>query len=138
MKSFEEDFNKDKELRNLMKSIKLDKPTPDFTKLVMNRVFQESCIIEQVKAEPILGKGFWIILVMFCVLMAAMVGFSDSVVSEQKSFIPDINSFEFMSGYRAFFENLGNLPASIAGISLAFASLIFLERYLSSKKSELA
>jgi hypothetical protein len=63
MKTFEED----KELKQLLKSIKLDKPAPDFTKQVMNRVFQERTMPEQVKAEPVLGKGFWIIL-LYCIV----------------------------------------------------------------------
>jgi hypothetical protein len=127
-------FGEDKELRLLLKSIKLDKPAPEFTNHVMTRVFQGEMLIEQVKAEPILGKGFWIILALFGILMAAMVFVSTGNVSAESTFLlPDISSREFMSDYRLFFNNLKNLPASIAGISMAFSLLIFVERFLSAK-----
>lgn len=134
MKTFEED----KELRQLLKSIKLEKPAPDFTKVVMNRVFQERTIVEQVRVEPVLGKGFWIILALFVLLMAVMVLLSGSnIVPESTAVLPEINTEKYMSGYRSFFENFGNLPVSIAGITLAFSMLIFLERFLSSRRPEL-
>ena len=135
MKTFEED----KELRKLLKIIKLDKPAPEFTNQVMTRVFQGKVLIEQVKAEPVFGKGFWIIVALFGILMAAMVFVSTgNFSSEPTSILPDISSREFMSDYRSFFSNLANLPASIAGISVAFSLLIFLERFLSAKRPELA
>lgn len=133
MKTFEED----KELRQLLKGIKLEKPAPDFTKVVMNRVFQERTMVEQVKAEPVLGKAFWIIFALFVLLIALMVLLSGSNVAPESSVVlPDINAEKYMSGYRSFFENFSNLPASIAGILLAFSLLIFLERFLSSKRPE--
>lgn len=135
MKTFEED----KELRQLIKSIKLDKPAPDFTRLVMNQVFQEHTSMEQVKAEPLLGKGFWIIVALFGILMVAMFFLSgSSPAAESGKLLPDISSGELMSGYRAFFENLGSLPASIAGISFGISLLVFLERFLTAAKPELA
>lgn len=135
MKTFEED----KELKQLLKSIKLEKPAPDFTSVVMNRVFQEHTLVEQVKAEPLLGKGFWIILALFVLLMAAMVILSGSNIAPESAVaLPEINTEKYMSGYRSIFENFGNLPASIAGITLAFSLLVFLERFLSSRRPELA
>lgn len=135
MKTFEED----KELKQLLKSIKLEKPAPDFTKVVMTRVFQERTMVEQVKAEPVLGKGFWIILALFVLLMTAMVLLSGSnIVPESSVVLPEVNTEKYMSGYRSFFENFGNLPASIAGIFLAFSLLVFLDRFLSSKRPEFA
>ena len=125
------------ELRQLIKGIKLDKPAPDFSTHVMNRVFQERPLIGQVKAEPLLGKGFWVIIALFAVLMVAMVIVSGSVpAAESPALLPDLNSGELLSGYRSFFERLGGLPASIAGISCGISLLIFLERYLNAKKPE--
>jgi hypothetical protein len=135
MKTFEEDIK----LKQLLKSIKLDEPASDFKNQVMNRVFQEHTLQEQIKAEPLLGKGFWIILALFGILMAA-IGFfgSGNLAVEPVSILPDFNSFEFMSDYRSLFGNLDKLPASMAGILIAFSLLIFLERFLSIKKPGLA
>lgn len=134
MKTFEED----KDLRQMLKYAKLDKPSAEFTNQVMTRVFQERALIEQVKAEPVLGKGFWIIMALFGVLMAAMVLVSTgNFTTEPASILPDISSHGLMSDYRLFFSNLANLPSSIAGISIAFSLLIFLERFLSAKKPAL-
>ena len=134
MKKFEDD----RELRELIKSIHLDKPAPDFARHVMNSVFQERNLIEQVKAEPVLKIGFWIILALFGVLFAAMMLLSgSSPAAETYNLLPDVGSQEFMNGYRSFFERLGSLPASLAGISMGFSLLIFLERYLSSKRTDL-
>lgn len=133
MKTFDDDM----ELRQLIKGIKLDKPAPDFSTRVMNRVFQERSLIEQVKAEPVLSKGFWIIVALFILLMAIMIGVAGSLpASEANSLLPEINSGEVMLGYRSFFERLGSLPASIAGITCAMSLLVFLDRFLSSKKTE--
>ncbi len=132
-------FEKDKVLRQMLKNIKLDKPASEFTNQVMTRVFQESVLIEQVKSEPVLGKGFWIIMALFGILMAAMVFVSTgNFTAEHISILPDISSRGFMIDYRLFFSNMANLPANIAGISIAFSLLIFLERYLTAKKPDLA
>ena len=133
MKTFEED----KEIKQLLKSIKLEKPAPDFTLVVMNRVFQERSTIEQVRAEPVLGIGFWVILALFVLLMAAMVVLSGGAASPESSLLPTIDTEKYMTGYRSFFDNLGSLPASTAGILLAFSLLVFLERFLSAKRPEL-
>ncbi len=134
MKTFEED----KELRLLLQSIKLERPAPDFTKEVMNRVFQERTLIEQVKAEPIFGKGFWILVSLFVLLMVAMVVFAgNSFTPESVALLPEINTEKYVSGYRSFFESFDNLPGGIAGIFLGFSLLVFLERFLSAKKTEL-
>lgn len=134
MKKFENDM----ELREVIKSIKLDNPSSTFTTNVMNKVFQERSVVVQLKEEPILGKGFWIIIALFIALMLLMVIFSESAPSaEANALLPDINSEGLMNGYRSFFDKFGALPSSIAGISLGFSLLILLERYLSSRKTDL-
>jgi len=126
------------ELREVIKSIQLEKPSSDFTTNVMNKVFQERSVVVQLKEEPVLGKGFWVIIALFVALMVIMVIFSGSTSSaEANALIPDINSEGLLIGYRSFFDRLGALPSSIAGISLGFSLLILLERYLTSKKTDL-
>jgi hypothetical protein len=62
----------DNELKSLIKGIKLDSPGNDFTSKVMSRVYEEKVAMEKVTNEKILGKGFWIILLLFVILIVAM------------------------------------------------------------------
>ncbi len=73
---------------------------------------------------------------MFGILLAAII-LSTSLVIEPSFTLPDLSTGEFMSDYRAFFNNLRDLPASIVGIFIAFSLLIFLERFLSLKNQRL-
>jgi hypothetical protein len=92
--------------------------------------------VEKVKAEPILGRGFWIILALFGILMAVMVFLAagTTVADSTSGILPDIDSTNFMTGYRSLFEKLDVLPASIAGIFIGASLLVFLEKFLESKK----
>lgn len=134
-----EKYDEDKELRQLIKGIRLDKPAPDFSTSVMNRIFQERSLVEQVKSEPLLSKGFWIIVALFGILLFAIILLSGNIPSvESESLLPELSSGEFMSDYRTFFKNLGSLPSSIAGITFGLSILVFLERYLNSKNLQVS
>lgn len=127
----------DIELREVIRSIKLDKPSPDFTSNVMTKVFQERNAVVHIKEEPLIGKGFWIITGLFIALMILMVIFSGTApVAEANPLLPEINSEGIINDYRSFFDRFGALPSSIAGIFLGFSLLLLLERYLSSKKTD--
>jgi len=129
-------FENDKELKMFLKNVKLESPGKDFSSQVMNRIFQEESVVEQVKAEPILGRGFWIILALFVILMAVMVYLSagSAAAGSTSGILPDIDSTNFMADYRSLFERLDVLPASIAGIFIGASLLVFLEKFLESKK----
>ena len=128
----------DKKLKSLLKSVKLDSPGPNFTVRVMNRIFQEDSVIEKIKRERVLGKGFWIILALFVILIAALVVVSTSGLvtgSETPSLLSEINTREVSDGYQSLFSKLGTAPVSIAGIFLALSVLLFIERFISSKRT---
>ncbi len=129
-------FENDRELKMFLKNVKLESPGKDFSMQVMNRIFQEESVVEKVKAEPLLGRGFWIILALFGVLIAVMVFLStgSTAAGSATGILPDIDSTNFMAGYRSIFEKLDVLPASIAGIFIAASLLVFLEKFLESKK----
>jgi len=134
MKPLEED----KELKTLLKSIKLDSPETNFTVRVMNKIFQEESLIEKVKRERVLGKGFWIILALFVALFVAMilVSGSDAATSgNMPKLISEINSSGAAADYQTFFQKLGTVPVSIAGILLASSLLLFIDKLLHSKTS---
>ncbi len=129
-------FEEDNELRQLLKNIKPEKPASDFTRLVMNRIYQEQSIIEKVKSEPVLGKGFWTILALFGVLIAAILLLSvNNPAAGTFTLLPELSIQKFMPGYRSFFENLSSLPANVAGIFIGFSLLLFLDRALEMKKT---
>lgn len=132
MKTFEED----KELKQLLKSIKLESPGVDFSNRVMNRVFAEQPALEQVKSLPVLGKGFWIILALFAALLVAVVLVSGggSASEQTPALLSQINTDAVLTGYRAFFDKFANLPAGVAGILMGASLLLLLEKFLGSRR----
>lgn len=131
MKTFEED----KKLGQLLRSARPESPGRGFSSRVMDRIFEEQYGLEQVKQQPVLGRGFWIILALFAVLLGIFVLLSGGgqEVNSSPALFPDVNTDAVMTGYRSFFEKLGGLPASVAGILMASSLLIFLERFLGSR-----
>ena len=132
MKTFEED----KELRQLLRAVKPESPGVDFSTRVMKRVFEEQAVLERVKAEPVLKRGFWVIVALFAVLIGIMIwAFGTHPVSESTpAFLTEMNTDNILTGYRAFFDKFGALPASLAGIFLASSLLVFLEKLLDSRR----
>ena len=129
-------FKEDKELKSLLKSVKLESPNSDFSVKVMNRIFAEESLFEKIRKERILGKGFWIIMVLFITLFAAIFVFNTNEVITSGGFseyIPGLDTNTVTQDYQNFFQKLDSLPVSIAGIFLASSILIFLERILNSK-----
>ncbi len=132
MKTFEED----KELKQLLKSVKLESPGADFSARVMNRVFAEQPALEQVKSLPVLGKGFWIILALFAALLATVVLVSGggSASEQTPALLQQVNTDAMLTGYRAFFDKFASLPAGIAGIFMGASLLLLLEKFLGSRR----
>jgi len=123
----------DNELKSLIKEIKLDSPGKDFTLNVMNRVLEEKAATEQVKDERIFGKGFWIILLLFVILIAAMFVFSGNGIQEEgqlSKIFSNVGDGSLSTGYQSVFSKLGALPLSIGGILLASSVLLFIDRFL--------
>lgn len=131
MKTFEED----KELKQLLKSIKLESPGADFSARVMNRVFAEQTALEQVKSLPVLGKGFWVILALFAILLVAvaLVSGGTSSAEQTPALLQQFNTDAVLTGYRSFFDKLASLPAGIAGIFMGASLLILLEKFLGTR-----
>lgn len=130
----------DMELRKLLKEVQLDTPSKDFTIKVMNRVWEEKSIqsrVEVIKNERILGKGFWIILILFIALFAAVVftsGNGGQEAGQLSKLMQGLQNEGVSEGYKSFFSNLGSLPLSIGGILLASTLLVFIDRILASAK----
>lgn len=124
----------DIKLKALLQGIELDSPKPNFTVNVMNKIFEENNALEKIKAEKILGKGFWIIMTLFVALLALIYISTNSgtpVESQIQSIIPEMNG-GVSDGYNSLLGKLGSLPLTIGAIMAAFSVLVFLDRFISS------
>jgi len=124
----------DIKLKALLQQMKLDSPEPNFSVRVMNKIFEEDSVLERIKSEKILGKGFWIISILFIVLLATILIIYNSGAqpeSQLQTLLPEVNS-GVSEGYRSIFSKMGTIPLSIAGILIASSVLLFIDRFISS------
>lgn len=123
----------DIKLRILLQELKLEKPGKDFTSNVMDKILAEDLALERIKSERILGKGFWIILILFVALLASILVLQNSTISSGGELNNLFKGLEnATSGYNSFFSKIGNIPLSIAGILIASSILLFIDRFISS------
>ncbi len=123
----------DIKLRMLLQDIKLESPDANFSTRVMDKILKENEAIEKIKSERILGRGFWIILALFIILLgitwiASSSGAETGGILEK--WFQEANSST--NGYNTLLGKLGLVPASIAGILIASSVLLFIERFISS------
>ncbi|WP_319229148.1 hypothetical protein [Draconibacterium orientale] len=124
----------DIKLKAFLQNMELEKPGSGFTVQVMNKIFAEDSALEQIKSERILGKGFWIISILFVVLLAAIFVVSNTGMqadSQIGQLLPEAGQ-GLSEGYESFFSKLGTLPLSIAGITIGVSVLIFIDKIISS------
>lgn len=124
----------DIKLKALLHEMKLESPGSNFSFRVMNKIFEEDSVLEKIKSQRILGKGFWIIIVLFILLFIVMIAMSNSGIpteSKLQSLLPQLNS-GISAGYQSLFSKLGTVPISIAAMFLASSILLFIERFISS------
>lgn len=120
----------DIKLQALLQNMKLDSPEPNFSVRVMNKIFEEKNVLETIKSEKILGKGFWIIMLLFLALMAMVFVINSTGIqpeSQVQNLLPEIRS-GVSEGYNTFFSKISHLPLAIGGILAAFSVLLFLDR----------
>ena len=124
----------DIKLKAFLQNLELEKPGSGFTVQVMNKIFAEDSALEQIKSEKILGKGFWIISILFVVLLAAIFVVSNTGMqadSQIGQLLPEAGQ-GLSEGYDSLFSKLGTLPLSIAGITIGVSVLIFIDKIISS------
>lgn len=124
----------DIKLKALLNEMKLESPSPKFSVQVMNKIFEEDSVLERIKKEKVLGKGFWVIIILFIVLLAAIVLLSNSGVQADgqiANLFPEANS-SVSTGYQTFFEKMGSVPLSVVGILIAASALLFIDRLISA------
>ncbi|MCY1722545.1 hypothetical protein OU798_19500 [Prolixibacteraceae bacterium Z1-6] len=124
----------DIKLQAFLKKLELDSPKPDFTVRVMNKIFEESNALERIKSEKILGKGFWIFMILFVVLFAAIFILYNTGAqpdSQLPNLLPEVSQ-GIGEKYDSFFSKLAGAPLAIGGILAAFSVLLFLDRIIIS------
>ncbi|WP_297093956.1 hypothetical protein [uncultured Draconibacterium sp.] len=124
----------DIKLKAFLQNMELEKPGSGFTVQVMNKIFEEDSALEQIKSERILGKGFWIISILFVMLLAAIFVVSNTGMqadSQIGQLLPEAGQ-GLTQSYDSFFSKLGTLPLSIAGITIAVSVLIFIDKIIAS------
>lgn len=125
---------KDIKLKSLLNEMKLESPGSNFSVQVMNRIFKEDSVLERIKSEQILGKGFWIITILFFALMVTVFLISNIGIDAQSQLpeiMPELRN-NISTGYQLFFAKLGSMPLSIAGILIATSVLLFIDRFINS------
>ena len=124
----------DIKLKALLQQMKLDSPEPSFSVRVMNKIFEENSVLERIKSEKVLGKGFWIILILFVALLGIVfVTYNTGIQPESQlqGLLPEING-SVTQGYQSIFSKIGMVPLSVAGFLAAFSVLLFIDRFISS------
>lgn len=120
-------FEKDLKLEQLLKNYVPDSPEPDFQDRVMKGIFREQYAPEQLKKYPVLGRSFWIFLLLFAILISFVVIFASiSGASSGESAITAAGINKISEGYHSFLSQIGTLPMSIATILTATSLLILL------------
>ncbi len=123
----------DIKLKILLQEMKLESPGSKFTSKVMDKILAEDLALEKIKSERILGKGFWIILILFVALLAAMLIMQNTALTSETQLDQFFKSLSgASSGYQSVFAKLGTVPLSVAGILIASTVLLFIDRFISS------
>lgn len=124
----------DIKLRALLQDMDLEAPSAKFSVNVMNRIFEEDNVLERIKAQKILGRGFWIIIVLFAVLLVSVffVQAGDAETSGRLSELLPSPDSGVAQGYNAFLGQLGALPLTIGAILCGASVLLFIDRFISS------
>lgn len=129
----------DIKLQALLQEITLDSPEPNFSVRVMNKIFEENNALEQIKSGKVLGKGFWIISILFMALLVAVFILSNGsaeTASTIESVLPQMDGVS--DGYNSILGKIGTLPMGIAGILAAFSILLFFDKFITSNSKVFA
>ncbi len=124
----------DIKLKAFLQNMELESPKANFSVQVMNKIFKEENALEKIKSERILGKGFWIISILFVMLLAVIFIMNSAGIQtdgEAQKLLPEIGK-GVSENYQSFFTKVDTLPLSIAGILIAASILLFIDRLISS------
>ncbi|GAP70226.1 hypothetical protein BA6E_12440 [Bacteroidales bacterium 6E] len=132
----------DRELRKLMKGVKLEKPDSGFESLVMQAVLAEAAHQKARASEPILGMKFWIFVGAFVAIAVVMVLFGGTESGNPSALssgllerFPAATLDEVKGGFSRLWSSISGLPVTLAIIMAASSFLILADKYFSSRHS---
>lgn len=125
----------DIKLSALLHKMELDSPSPDFSSRVMAGIFEEGSTFVKIKNERILGKGFWVVLILFVLIMVAVVVGTSNAGGGDMGWLHERLQFHGKAvdeNFMNVFSRMGSLPVSIAVIFLASSFLLLIDRFITS------
>lgn len=135
-------FDDDKELRKLIKGVKLEKPDSGFQSMVMQAVMAEASRQKSQTNEPILGAKFWIFVGLFVGLGIVMMilgslesGDSSALSSGLLERLPAAPIEGVKGGFSKFRDSITGLPITLAIVMAVSSFLILADKYFSSRHS---
>lgn len=134
-------INDDRELRKLMKGVKLEKPGPGFQSMVMQAVLAEAAHQKARAFEPILGMKFWISVGLFVALAVVMMLFGGAETGDSTLSAGLLERFpsapldEVKGGFTKFWSSLSGLPVTLAIVMAVSSFLILADKFFGSRHS---
>lgn len=134
--------DKDRELRKMMKEIRLEKPGAGFSTMVMDAVYAVEARRFAYKTEPVLGRKFWIFVGLFAILAGLFILASGTGISGESEIasgllerfpVPEFTTLK--GGFARFWESLSGLPATLGSIMIAASLLLLADKFFSSKQA---
>ncbi|HOF54449.1 MAG TPA: hypothetical protein PLD74_01575 [Prolixibacteraceae bacterium] len=132
------------ELRKMIREIGIESPGPAFSHQVMEALLAEEKREKPAfVTEPILGKNFWILTLLFILLLMIFLIFgrtwspgSESAITMMLRWITRYGSLFFGDFWSLFLQKAGNIPVISAAVFLAVTILTLADRFLPEKKKE--
>jgi hypothetical protein len=133
-------MNNDKELKKLMKEIRLEKPGAGFSSSVMDAVLAETAINKVYRHETVLGAKFWIFTGLFIALaiIMALMGNSQSATDGsifsgliERFPAPELGAAK--DGISRISNIFSGLPVTLASIMIASSILILADNFFSTR-----
>lgn len=135
-------FDDDKELRKLIKGVKLEKPDSGFQSVVMQEVMEEASRQKARVNEPILDAKFWIFVSLFVGLGLIMMllggvesGNSSTLSSGLLERFTATPLEEVKGGFSKLWTSLSGLPVTLAIVMAVSSFLILADKFFSSRHS---
>jgi hypothetical protein len=129
---------KDKNLKKMIKGIRLESPGPDFSSKVMEAILAETQKKPGFVTEPFLGKKFWILVILFISLAVAFMLFYKSEpgtgsIQHLFSNLPSPDWSPFKNFFSSFIGKAGSLSWTVIVVILGATGLIFADKLFAGK-----
>jgi hypothetical protein len=129
---------KDKNLKKMIKGIRLESPGPDFSSKVMEAILVETQKKPGFVTEPFLGKKFWILVTLFIVLAIVFMLFykaepGSGSVQNLFSALPSPDWSPFKNLFSSFIGQAGSLSWTLIMVTLGATGLIFADKIFVGK-----